>query len=71
MTNETNNGFLYAIMWLLTIGLSILSGIAAWNWIEPAGFFSAVLFIAAWGLLSRIAHFLAFGILWVVFNGKN
>jgi hypothetical protein len=68
MTNYTNSSFLVAFMWMLTIGLSIGTGILAWNWIEPDNFFMVLLFLAAWAVLSRLSHFIVFGLLMVVFE---
>lgn len=66
--NNSNEGLMLGIMWLLTIVLSIGSGMLAWNWIEPDGFFSAVFFILVWGVFSRIGHFIMFGIIMVMFD---
>jgi len=70
MSNTDNGGCLLAIMWLITIGISIASGIMAWNWIEPDGFFGALVFLVVWAILSRIGHFLAMMIV-AIFGGLD
>jgi NAD dependent epimerase/dehydratase family enzyme len=62
MSNSDNGGALIGLMWLVTIGISIGSGVMAWNWIEPESFFGAIGFLIAWGILSKIGHFLAMGL---------
>ncbi|GAA4932897.1 hypothetical protein GCM10023314_01630 [Algibacter agarivorans] len=62
MSNSDNGGTLIGLIWLVTIGISIGSGIMAWNWIEPDSFFGAIGFLIVWGILSRIGHFLAMGL---------
>jgi len=57
--NNTNGGLLIGVIWLVTIGISIGSGVMAWNWIEPESFFGAIGFLIVWGILSKIGHFLA------------
>jgi len=61
MSNSDNGGALIGLMWLVTIGISIGSGVMAWNWIEPESFFGAIGFLIIWGILSKIGHFLAMG----------
>ena len=68
MSNSDNGGALMGLMWLVTIGISIGSGVMAWNWIEPESFFGAIGFLIAWGVLSKIGHFLAMGIVAVISN---
>lgn len=65
-----NSGTIVIFMWIITISLSIGSGVLSWNWIKPVSFFGAIGFIVLWGILSRISHFIAFGILMVLLN-KN
>jgi len=59
---SNSGGALIGLMWLVTIGISIGSGIMAWNWIEPESFLGAIGFLIAWGILSKIGHFLAMGL---------
>lgn len=70
MSNSDNGGALIGLMWIVTIGISIGSGIMAWNWIEPNSFFGAIGFLIVWGLLSKIGHFIAMGIV-ALFGGMN
>ena len=62
MSDSQNAGFFVAILWIVTIALSILSGIIAWDWVEPDSFFGFIGFLLVWGLLSKVGHFLAMGI---------
>ncbi len=57
-----NNSSFGAIALILTIVISIGSGILAWNWIEPDSFLGAIGFIIVWGILSKIGHLVAVGI---------
>lgn len=49
-----------------TIVLSIISGILAWNWIEPESFVEAIAFIIAWGLFSYVSHIVIGGIIMII-----
>ena len=62
MSDSQNAGFFVAILWIVTVALSILSGIIAWDWVEPDCFFGFIGFLLVWGLLSKVGHFLAMGI---------
>lgn len=68
MSNNSESQLIMVFLWLLTIGLSLGSGILAWNWVEPDGFITAVLFLAVWGLFSKICHFLVFGIVMAILD---
>ena len=59
MSSSDNGGALIGLMWLVTIGISIGSGVMAWNWIEPDSFLGAIGFLIVWAILSKIGHFLA------------
>lgn len=60
--NNSEGGALIGLMWLVTIGISIGSGVMAWNWIAPNSFFGAIGFLIVWGILSKVGHFLAMGL---------
>lgn len=60
--SNSKEGALIILMWFVTIGISIGSGVMAWNWIEPESFLGAIVFIIAWGVLSKIGHVLAVGL---------
>lgn len=66
MNNSNNGSSLIGIIWLITIGISIGSGIIAWNWIEPESFFGAIGFIIVWGILSKIGHLLAIALIAII-----
>lgn len=68
MENSNNNGIVALLIWLITILISILSGIFAWDWIEPESFSGAIGFIILWGIISTIGHYLALGIV-AIFGG--
>ena len=62
MSSPDSSGFIFALIWIITIIISIGSGIMAWNWVEPESFWGAIGFLILWGILSKIGHFLALGI---------
>lgn len=66
MSNSDNDGCILAIMWIVTVAISIGSGILAWNWISPTSFFGALIFLIVWGIMSKIGHFIAIGIVALV-----
>ena len=70
MSNSDNGGALVILLWIVTIAISIGSGIMAWNWIEPESFWGAIVFLILWGVLSKIGHFLAMGLV-ALFGGMN
>ncbi len=70
MSNSGNDGCFLALLWIVTIAISIGSGILAWNWIEPESFGGALLFLIAWGIMSKIGHFIAIGLV-ALFSGDN
>lgn len=59
MDNSDSGGCYVFILWLITIGISIGTGILAWNFIEPDSFFGALLFLILWAVFSKIGHFIA------------
>lgn len=62
MSNSDNGGALVALLWIVTIIISIGSGVMAWNWIEPESFLGAIGFLILWGILSKVGHLLAMGL---------
>lgn len=62
MSSSENGGALVALMWIVTLIISIGSGFLAWNWLEPESFFGAIGFLIAWSVFSKIGHFLAMGV---------
>ncbi len=70
MSSSDNTGALLALLWVITIIISIGSGLIAWNWIEPKSFLGALGFLILWGILSKIGHFIAMGIV-ALFGGMD
>ncbi len=70
MSDSDNTGCIAIILYGGTIALSIVSGVLAWNWVEPESFFGAIGFIILWGILSTIGHYIAMGIV-ALFGGMN
>tara|TARA_B100000795_G_C22648230_1_gene379231 strand:- start:71 stop:280 length:210 start_codon:yes stop_codon:yes gene_type:complete len=60
--SNSNDGCLLIFLWIATIAISIGSGTMAWNWIEPESFWGAIGFLILWGILSKVGHFLALGL---------
>jgi hypothetical protein len=67
MSNSNNGGGLAAAMWIVTIILSIVSGVISWNIVDPDSFMEFVGFLLVWGVLSSVGHFLAMGLV-AIFN---
>jgi hypothetical protein len=70
MSNSDDGGALIGLMYLVTIGISIGSGVMAWDWIEPESFLGAIGFLIVWGVFSKIGHFLAMGLV-ALLGGMN
>jgi hypothetical protein len=57
MSTSNDAGALLAVeLWIMTIIVSIISGILAWKWIAPDSIGRAILFIFACGILSKTGH---------------
>lgn len=67
---DNDNLVFVAFMWIGTIVLSILAGLFAWDWIEPEIFFGAIIFLIAWGILTKLSHFIMFGVIMLLFDKK-
>ncbi len=65
---ENNAGAGIFIIWLFSIVISIVSGIAAWNWIDPKSFFGALVFILVWSILFKVIHVVISGIVMLLFE---
>jgi hypothetical protein len=68
MSDSSEAGCLSIAIIIITVAISIGSGMIAWNWIEPEGFWGAIIFIIAWGVLSKIGHLIAMGIAALFFS---
>ena len=64
--SDLDGGRLMVFAWIATIGISIGSGIMAWNWIEPESFWGAIGFLIVWGILSKIGHLIAMGLVAII-----
>jgi hypothetical protein len=62
MSSSDYGGALLVLLWIVTIVISIGSGIMAWNWINPESFWGAIGFLILWGILSKAGHFIAMGL---------
>lgn len=51
------NGFLACLMYVGYIACAIASGLLAWNWADPDGFWSFIWFMVLWGIIGSIASF--------------
>lgn len=63
MSNSKNESILTVLTWIITIIISIGSGILAWNWIDPEGFLGIIGFLILWGILTKIGNFIVIGII--------
>jgi hypothetical protein len=63
-----NSGALVMFIWLGTIALSIGSGVLDWNWVESHSFFGAIGFLILWCILSKVGHFIMFGVIYAMFG---
>ena len=70
MSSSDNGGAFVALLWIVTILISIFSGVLAWKWIEPESFLGAIGFLILWGILSKIGHVLATGLV-ALLGGKD
>jgi hypothetical protein len=68
MNNEFNAGAASVLLWLLSIAISIGTGIITWNMIEPDSFWTVVLFLFIWGIIIKIGYILIFGIITLLFK---
>lgn len=66
MNRSNSGGVLVALLWFVTIIISVVSGIIAWRWIEPENFWGAIIFLIVWGILSKVGHFLAMGLVAII-----
>ena len=69
--SDLGGGCLMVFAWIATIGISIGSGIMAWNWIEPESFWGAIGFLIVWGILSKIGHLIAMGLVAIIARGMD
>ena len=65
---KNNDGCIVGFIWIASIAVSIGSGIAAWNMIEPKSFFGAIVFLGVWAILFKIIHAVVGGIVMLLFE---
>ena len=58
MENSRESGALGLVV-IITILISIFSGVFAWNLVEPKTFWGGVGFLILWGVFSKIGHYIA------------
>jgi hypothetical protein len=58
MSNSDGNAGCLSIAMLIGTGASwLISGVLAWDWVEPDSFGRAILFLIAWALLGKLFDF--------------
>jgi hypothetical protein len=62
MSDSDNGGCIAAVLWIVTVAISIGSGVLAWRWVDPDSFIKGVLFIIVWGILSTVGYYIGMGI---------
>lgn len=55
--SDATGGVLAVIMFIGVIASWVLSGIVAWNWVEPDSFGGALVFILVWGIIGKVFDF--------------
>jgi len=60
--NYKNNS-LSCLGLILTLILSILSGKAIFEWIEPKGIIGGIIFIISWGFIIKVVQIAIYGLL--------
>ncbi len=66
--HDPRPGRIVLFMWLLTVLISIFSGILSWNLVDPDSFWGGLLFLILWGILSKLGHFICFSFLIDIFR---
>lgn len=63
--DEGAAGCLGILIVIVDILVVIGSGILAWNWVDPDSFWTGVLFVIVWGILSSVGY----GLVKLIFAG--
>jgi uncharacterized membrane-anchored protein len=67
--NDNGNAIIVPLL-LVTVVLSLLSGMLAWNWINPNSFGKGLLFLITWGFFSAISYNVAMAIVFIFMDKK-
>jgi hypothetical protein len=67
--NDDANAVIVPLL-LLTVVLSLLSGMLAWNWINPNSFGRGIFFLITWGFFSTISYNIAMVIIFIFMDKK-
>lgn len=70
MSDSSNEGCAGLLILILQVSAWLLSGVVAWNFVNPHSFGGALLFLFAWSVLGGIFHFLAMMIGILIFGNK-
>ncbi len=62
MSDSSNGCIIVGLLYSATLAICVGSGFLAWEWIEPKGFWSALVFLIVWGILTKIGHWIVMGI---------
>jgi len=71
MSNSNNGGAFVALLWILTLILTIVAGVLSWNWTDPDSFFEVIGFLFLWGVLSKVGHFISMGLVALIGNSHE
>lgn len=66
MSNNDGTSAFAGLLWIITIAISIGAGVLSWNWVEPKSFIGALGFLILWGVLSKVGHLIAMGIVFLI-----
>ena len=66
MSSNDGTGAFAGVLWVITILISVGAGVLSWNWVEPTSFLGAIGFLILWGVLSKLGHLIAMGIVFVL-----
>lgn len=56
MRNSEENGCLGIVLLIFYVGSWISTGMLAWDWVDPKGFWGTIAFLIVWSILGTIFH---------------
>lgn len=68
--STSNDDQYFGCLWVITIVISLGSGVLAWQWMNPKSFLGGVGFLLLWGLFSYIIH-IVLGMIAMAFMDNN